>query len=255
MKKHFTLIELLVVIAIIAILAAMLMPALSKAREAAKASDCMSRLKQVALVSQMYAGDFRGRIPGYYARDGKNLGFPFTGGVASHFDIFVIGKYMNYGDKMMGCPSITYPIAETTGNMRLLFTYGAFANYYVEAYGVYNLSGQRMELAALGNATNPLYRGVFSPKVSNPSEFVMFCDTYDPVNKRQRYDCKINGTYGMHYRHADRCNIAFLDGHVDKLGPYEVTALFRRGKEDYYQGRTTLNFILATSSERVIFNY
>ena len=75
MKKQFTLIELLVVIAIIAILAAMLLPALSKAREKARQISCSSNLKQIALGANMYAMDNDETLCMGYA---KSMGIGWT---------------------------------------------------------------------------------------------------------------------------------------------------------------------------------
>ena len=72
--KGFTLVELLVVIGIIALLIAILLPALSRAREQAKNTQCLSNLRQLATVYQFYANDYKDQIPIGY--DG---GSPWTG--------------------------------------------------------------------------------------------------------------------------------------------------------------------------------
>lgn len=206
MRKRFTLIELLVVITIIAILAAMLLPALNAARAKAFAAKCLNNLSQVGRYQRLYADDY----DDYFT--GPNR--PYGGSATCYWpkllvDLKYIPEVADKNYQVLYCPGApnlqnasnsAYWFQATYGLMRAPFYHGGtWMTYKVEKY----CEG----LPSVGSETGTTDK--------SPSSVPLLGDSRHKTAALQYLDiaCVAADSASMHLRHGKKANVIFVDGH------------------------------------------
>jgi len=219
MKKSFTLIELLVVIAIIAILAAMLLPALNKARDVAKRSTCLSQQKQVMFGMQQYALDSQDIIPYTLDWNGsyENWVSLMTHCASNSGGMSLTGP--NYFPrKLLACPSIVQTKQSTTDMWS--YTYGMM---YGQATGRVNNPGNQTNVAYWGQfwySCGTSGRVMKISKLKRASEMPIIADTLkstlSPLGGMWTFiPDNFTESGGVALLHSKGSNMVYADGHVE----------------------------------------
>ncbi|MEQ2008617.1 MAG: prepilin-type N-terminal cleavage/methylation domain-containing protein [Limisphaerales bacterium] len=231
----FTLIELLVVIGIIAILAGMLLPALSKAKEKAKGTQCISNMRQISLVHKLYTDDHDGLYV-QFGRSGINANNLLPHATATWWpDILRNMRYLA-SFKIIECPSIA-PSATTISSTN---KYAIGMNYPEIGTWLDNANPSKVrELEVARPAATVVLadaQDVANPMEPDPDKWI----PTNTVNQTARpWVCIIiRGPAQPDYntlpdrpvnRHNQRCNLGFVDGHAEIARASTVGFQFTNG--------------------------
>jgi len=190
LRRGFTLIELLVVISIIALLVAILLPALSAARQAALAMTCASQLRQMGIGVMSYVEDNQGGLHSRYFHMGTAGSEATTPGIAGYVGAGAVGVR----NTIFTCPTMQGFWPTQNWNRNPTYTSNRLTNY---TFGL-------TRLAEIRNPTDTAYifdgSGVFVPTASWFYTDVTYSGS--------------SSIYDLFYPHSDTNNTLFFDGHV-----------------------------------------
>ena len=226
MKKSFTLIELLVVIAIIAILAAILMPALQQARERALAIQCTSNLKNVGTLARMYTDANRSLWP---ASPIENFSQTYPWNVALARANIAAGPTTRADMNKTPNPAFRCPSFEHHPEVWLAETYGCDrANYSPTNSGnpfwpFYDIDNESLSYnssvptsATVSNIAPSSRAWVMDAGTKNNGKIVATCAIWGNASKGSA----LNANYGIvAAMHSNKVNILSVSGHVTAVAP------------------------------------